>query len=812
MKRHRTLSVFCLFFTLLLFVSLNVGALDTATRVVGPVKTWEKADLEGYDPQWLQVKFVEGSDVRLEGGRLVDDSGLDLAKVEAVISAAEQPEIRRTFRHDRATLRAWKVRGEARSGVVGPDLSLWFNIRAGGGRTAVARLVNALNLCAEVEIAHPVPMPEPAVVISSPDSPGGTPDFTGQQDYLYDTPVGLDAPAAWAVPGGRGEGMRFIDVEWGWIEDHEDFELANLFYEGGASGEQWIDHGTAVLGEVIGQPNGYGITGFASETLYGTVSVVGTGFDASEFYEEAMSQLDPGEIWLIEMQGESNLPMEYYQANYDVIWTSTFSLGVVCVEAGGNGSNNLDSSSFNGIFDRDVRDSGAIMVAAGTPYDRVAESFTNYGSRMDVHAWGSQIVTTGYGDLYNGGSPQTEYTAGFGGTSGASPMVVGAALCLQGVALANLDGTFSPLALRALLHDTGVPHLDPTREIGPRPDLGAAVEQVLGMGALKVVVAPGPAYDNPPLIRVFPPEQDAAHVYEYSVYGSPHYGLNVTCGDMDGDGIDEILTGAGPGEIYGPHVRGFEMDGTPLAGLSFLAYGTNKWGVNVAAGDLDNDGYDEIITGAGPGEVFGPHVRGWNYDGFGSVAAMADVSFFAYGTPKWGVNVTTGDIDGDGYSEIVTGAGPGAIYGPHVRGWDYDSTDIAPISVASFLAYGTNKYGVNVSCGDVDGDGIDEIITAPGPGAMFGAHVRGFEMNGSPLTGLSFFAWPPTEVRYGAKVFAGADLDGDGWNEMVVGSADPGADTVVKVFQYDGTEVTQWFWLEAFSGLTGGTTVAAGRF
>ncbi len=75
----------------------------------------------------------------------------------------------------------------------------------------------------------------------------------------------------------------------------------------------------------------------------------------------------------------------------------------------------------------------------------------------------------------------------------------------------------------------------------------------------------------------------------------------------------ELLTGAGPGAIYGPHVRGFTIDGEPVDGLNFLAYGTNKWGVNVAAGDLDGDGKDEIITGAGPGAVFGPHVRAFSY-------------------------------------------------------------------------------------------------------------------------------------------------------------------------------------------------------
>ncbi len=244
------------------------------------------------------------------------------------------------------------------------------------------------------------------------------------------------------------------------------------------------------------------------------------------------------------------------------------------------------------------------------------------------------------------------------------------------------------------------------------------------------------------------------------------------------------------------------MTGTSLPGLSFLAYGTNKYGVNVACGDIDADGYDEIITGAGPGAVFGPHVRGWNYDGGTTVDPLSGVSYFAYGTPKWGVNVACGDIDGDGYDEIVTGAGPGAVYGPHVRGWNYDGgPTVNPISGVSYFAYGTLKYGVNVACGDVDGDGIDEIITGAGPGAVFGAHVRGWNCDGGPATAisnLSFFAWSAADLRYGANVFSGADLNGNGRDEIVVGQGpDPNAGTWVKVYMFDGSQEIEWLSLEA---------------
>ncbi len=270
----------------------------------------------------------------------------------------------------------------------------------------------------------------------------------------------------------------------------------------------------------------------------------------------------------------------------------------------------------------------------------------------------------------------------------------------------------------------------------------------------EIITGPGPGENNPPRVSMF--SNRGQHIeMDFTAYGVPKYGVNVACGDLDGDGDDEIVTGAGPGAVFGPHVRGWrwEDDVWPMTNVNFLAYGTNKYGVNVACGDIDADGMAEIITGAGPGAVFGPHVRGWDVDG-GTAAPIPGVNYFAYGTPKWGVNVACGDIDGDGYDEIITGAGPGAVFGPHVRAWNHDGSGIAPIPGVSYFAYGTNKFGVRVTAGDLDYDGIDEIVTTPGPGAVFGSHVRGWNYDGQTLSAIStmsFFAYDGS-MRYGADV------------------------------------------------------------
>lgn len=117
-------------------------------------------------------------------------------------------------------------------------------------------------------------------------------------------------------------------------------------------------------------------------------------------------------------------------------------------------------------------------------------------------------------------------------------------------------------------------------------------------------------------------------------------------------------------------------------------------GVSVAAGDTNGDGYIDLVTGAGAGG--GPHVRVLSGKDGTDLA-----SFFAFDESfRGGVNVAVGDVTGDGTADVVTGAGPGG--GPHVRVFDGRTFQ----SVASFFAYADGFIGgVNVATADLDRDG-----------------------------------------------------------------------------------------------------------
>jgi hypothetical protein len=167
---------------------------------------------------------------------------------------------------------------------------------------------------------------------------------------------------------------------------------------------------------------------------------------------------------------------------------------------------------------------------------------------------------------------------------------------------------------------------------------------------------------------------------------------------------------------------------------------------------------DEIVTGAGPGAVFGPHVRGWNHDGGGSTTAIPQVSFLAFGTPRWGVNVACGDIDGDGMDEVICGAGPSEQFGSHVRGWNCDGGTAAPLAGVSWFAYSGALYGVSVGAGDVDNDSIDEILTMPGPDAAQHPHLRAWNADGGSVTlvdSIDFDAFGDASLTHGGRVAGG---------------------------------------------------------
>ena len=249
-----------------------------------------------------------------------------------------------------------------------------------------------------------------------------------------------------------------------------------------------------------------------------------------------------------------------------------------------------------------------------------------------------------------------------------------------------------------------------------------------GNGQYSIVTAPG--VGGGPHVMVIDPLTGAVKSSFFAYNTNFRGGVVVAVGDINGDGIVDIVTGAGPGG--GPNVRVFDGRNNQLI-LDFMAYApTFMGGVSIALGDVNGDGRLDIITGAGAGGA--PHVKA-----FDAINGNELLSFMAYdSTFLGGVFVAAGDIHANGTTQIVTGTGFGGA--AHVK--IFESRTLAELN--SFYAYDAAFIGgVRVGLTDRNNDGIMDIITGAGPTG--GPHVKIFDGNNFELID-SFFLVDPSDI------------------------------------------------------------------
>ena len=261
-------------------------------------------------------------------------------------------------------------------------------------------------------------------------------------------------------------------------------------------------------------------------------------------------------------------------------------------------------------------------------------------------------------------------------------------------------------------------------------------------------------------------------------------GVRVVTADVNRDGVDDIIVGPGPGmaaeiKVYSGANFPVSPDSSVIAsGLAFESSFTG--GVYLSVGDLNLDGFPDLVVT--PDEGGGPRVRivsGKDRSTIADFLGIDDPNF------RGGARTAVGDVNGDGNPDLVVAAGFGG--GPRVA--IYDGKTLRPGLTAAklindfFLFEQGLRNGAYVAVGDVNGDGFGDLIGGGGPGGgprVYGLSGFGLTQEAGKQTVVCNFFAGDTNNRGGVPV-ASKDIDGDDRDDVLAG-AGAGAQSVVSTY------------------------------
>ena len=270
---------------------------------------------------------------------------------------------------------------------------------------------------------------------------------------------------------------------------------------------------------------------------------------------------------------------------------------------------------------------------------------------------------------------------------------------------------------------------------------------------------------------------------------SDQFGYSVsTAGDVNGDGYSDVIVGANFNDAGGSNAgRAYiYFGGTLFNSIADIiltgAAANDAFGTSVAAaGDVNGDGYSDVIVGAYQNDAGGADAgRAYIYFGGASMNNTADVTLTgAAASDNFGISVSTaGDVNGDGYSDVIVGANFNDAGGSNAgRAYIYfgsaSMNNIADVTLTG--ANASDYFGRSVSStGDVNGDGYSDVIVGAYLNDAGGAdagrayiYFGGASMNNTAdvtLTGAAAGDW------FGWSVFTADDVNGDGYSDVIVGA------------------------------------------
>lgn len=638
----------------------------------------------------IVVKFTQESQVQL-----VDDL-LTSTRTETTHALEALRKFNLQARHALPLDPKIFARAQRRAQREGFTLTHWPSIMIITGRDndQEAPTLEAMRNLSIVEWAYPMPQPlpdRPPQDLHRAQTTKAVPDISGEQGYLTAEPGGLNISAAWDR-GLFGAGQTVINFETNWNFSHADLPIditttpigaANDPVFAGIENEQ---HGTATLGIIGASHNGLGIQGIAPNATLRTAAVPYVYSDFPfitllwAFEDFAFGKAIGGHI-LLDQIGIPGPNTQSYIASGDyatltdcpgclpsisdptiaLVFADLVNMGIIVIDGAGNGAISLEDPNerYPWSVDLSAEDNGILLVGASTGADMMQAPFANCGTRVNVFAWGQDVVTTGYGNHPASvlDDPNQWYVHNFNGVSAASPMIAGIVAILQ----EHVDELYADQVqpwehvflnaaqVRAILTHPSVgspPSDNNDCGIGVQPDLGAALD-LLDSGVITPkIVAKGSFCQNTesPECQNICAEDPLSEEANCGLIcdANPQHEL---CAQWCQAKADVPLSGFYPEQqckdTFHPNAKLHDVDADGRADIIAWSGEEQRWYVDRSNSNptQTEDGFGEwdlvldVATALDPGRIF-PVVQDYNSDGH------ADLALYNSDTGIWRIQHT----------------------------------------------------------------------------------------------------------------------------------------------------------------------------
>lgn len=569
------------------------------------------------------------------------------------------------------------------------------------------------------------------------------------------------------IPGDGldNDNNSYIDDRQGW-----NFVASNNNPQPNIKGEYdyvAVNHGTIVAGIIAAEKNFGGVVGIAPQVKIMPLKIldekgVGNILVLSQAIKYAVD--NGADIINLSLVGD-----HFDKVLADAIITA-YNQGVMIIAASGNEKELGIDLNINPRYPVcEVDEVNRILGVAALDHNKKLTSFSNYGAEcIDISAPGTNFYSTVYYDKSVLDFNQY-YSGGWSGTSVAAPTVTATAALIK-MQYPELKPYDIYTILQASVQD--LQKINPLnhKDLGSGLlDIGAALNMAADYYQQSIKIVLAPEVGLPPEILLLDSQgnlESSFLAYSKNFKG----GVNVAVGDVTGDGQEEIVTAPLAGG--GPHVRIFDSLGNIVS--EFFAYEAKfNGGVNIAVGDVTGDSQEEIVTTP----FSGANQKIKVFDNKGTLLS----AFLAYDTKfSGGINLAIGDVNNDGFGEIVTA--PRNNYTPEIRVFN-----ISGRPISRFLAYDdTWTGGVNVTVGDVNNDKWPEIVTVPSKGRA--PAVKVFNLKGRLKSEFMPYS---KYLTTGIKILA-SDISGDNLPEILT-LPNQGSTALMRIFDSAGLEKSNYY-------------------